>query len=487
MLSPRRPGWTAPFTTLTAVDSVAELKSLAVHQNQVGDPDGFAVLVRSVNRPFQLLPIVQPEIPMLVLSSRDPLRMWYGLAAEFGPAANPWLQQVDWWVDPVSGNDENSGDASTRALATIYEWQRRLQGARFSRGYRIRMLGPLSELNLQLDLGALGYLNLDFSPAAVTLDQAHVALYVPPNGVNQYGILSLVEALNLNPYRFARVRFLTGAAAGGVCWIALVNPLGGGANTARVTQPVWVDPDNVLSPPLTLAHVLPGLGDLLAIEALISVGAVGTNFFQGSSPDFGLNSLVISHAAVGGATAVPTVVQCSNAQVSPTFLWACDLRAQTLHGNLQTIGCSCHADGFGIYATGVDWLSSLTLEDSLIWDGTVTSNVFLFDSLVQDAQLFPAAGRTSMAGHVAVFDAPGDGIVAYGAGVSVESAGLLYGTGNIGFGVNLRSGGAMLDYLTKPTITGTVGDTSIHGNVRAWGLIPWVDPASGAGIVATVP
>src|SRR3989304_683849 len=100
MLSPRRPGWTAPFTTLTAVDSIAQLKGLAVHQNQVGDPDGFAVLVRSVNRPFQLLPIVQPEVPMLVLASRDPLRMWYGLAAGFCSAADPRLRHARWWGVP---------------------------------------------------------------------------------------------------------------------------------------------------------------------------------------------------------------------------------------------------------------------------------------------------------------------------------------------------------------------------------------------------
>src|SRR3972149_5218054 len=103
MLSPRRPGWTAPFTTLTAVDSIAQLKGLAVHQNQVGDPDGFAVLVRSVNRPFQLLPIVQPEVPMLVLASRDPLRMWYGLSPGIGPEANPSVRAAGWGGGSAAG------------------------------------------------------------------------------------------------------------------------------------------------------------------------------------------------------------------------------------------------------------------------------------------------------------------------------------------------------------------------------------------------
>lgn len=485
-VAPTRPGWTGPVPVSTFVATVADMRALPVLDKHQGVPDGYIAGVLALRCPWQLLPFVQAPVPNLIEPSRDPLRMWYRLAPGFAAVSNPWLDQVDWWIDPLNGNDGAQGDAASRALASPFEWSRRFQGARFSQGYHVRILGPIPALSLELDLAELGHLNFDVGPAANAQASAHVAGYVPPDGMTEYGVLTLVEALDLTPHLHRRIRFETGPATDALCWIAEVNPLGGGLNTARVTQPTSADPDSPLSPSVTSAHPLPVPGDRLVIETLAAVDNYNVDFVQGVGEDF-LNSVVLSNASIGATTVGLTAVQCTSPGSLPGYIWASDVRAQSLQNNVVVMGSSLNADGIGVYVIGRDKFATAALRDCLIWDSVLSANAQLTDCLIQGGQLFLDTGGTWLAGDVAIFASPDDPISTLAVGATVQSFGPVYGAGNLGHGVNLADPDATWAYqAVKPTITGAAGDVRIHGVNMAWAGIPFFDGVSGSGIVDVV-
>lgn len=486
IVAPPRPGFTGPVSVSSFVGTVADMRALPVLDHHQGVPDGFVVGVQALRCPWQLLPFVQAPIANLIEPSRDPLRMWYRMAPGYAAAANPWLEQVDWWIDPINGDDGAQGDSAARALASPFEWSRRFDGARFSQGYHVRILGPIPELALELELASLGHLNFDLSPAATAVAGAHVAGYVAPNGVNEYGVLNLVEALDLTPHLNRRIRFTTGAGVDAVCFIAQVNPLGGGLNTARVTQPSWADVNGPLSPVVTSVHPVPGAGDELVIETLASVDSYAVNFSQRPSGVW-VNSVVLSHAGIGAAPVGLGVVQCLNPASNPSYIWGSDVRAQTVTNNVQVMASSCHGDGLGVFGEGRDRLMVVAFSDCLFRDQLLGANLVVFDSLFQGFELVLFSGYAALGGDVAFFDAANDAISTLEPGSFIITTANLYGAGNLAHGVNLPDPGVIVEYTVLPTLTGALGDTRIHGVVRAWGLMPFFDVTSGSGIVDVVP
>ena len=389
--------------------------------------------------------------------------------------------QTDWWIDQVKGNDKNLGTASA-PLASFTQWLRRFAQTKLDQPYFIHFRNGVNELNATLELGPNGYIVLDFAPGVIQLANGTVLNYVPPNGVNEYAVLTVAGITDLTPYMNRRIRFANGA----VTSIGAINPLGGGLNTARIGVPYYLDP---YLPGFPFGGALPPTPtDLFVIEQLPLIGSSSITIRQearGINP-LDTNALVLANAQIGDATGPAGLCAFGTPDWTPAALWACDVQAQVVQGNVWAWGCCFHTNGAGVLIASPNDMAPFNMWGCIISDYLISIHMFAYDLLVQGGQIFPQVGRLAFGGQIGIFNSPDDAIVCYGAGLAIECQGAVYGKNNTGYGWNIRSGGITVTYGPKPSIAGSSGQLRIVGTNYLWAAVPVFNGTKGSGFIQNV-
>jgi hypothetical protein len=179
-----------------------------------------------------------------------------------------------------------------------------MRGAQLDAIYSIQVLGDQVGMNQVVDLGPNGMLVIDGNPGAIphpgvppapwpaAVNVAAIGGYTPINIVGQEWAIIDVDTppgFDWTPYLNARVRCSPNPfphAAGPLdrCQfhVAVVNPAGGGNNTARISIPNGFDPYDPLLPGLT--GLVPQNGDFLLAEQLPNSGPVMLDVSKEAGP-----------------------------------------------------------------------------------------------------------------------------------------------------------------------------------------------------------
>lgn len=400
-----------------------------------------------------------------------------------------YLTQPDWYIDPITGNDANSGATALLPLATFAELL-----SRWGVGNILNPTGGILTINILSDLpvGDPIYLPsyLTAAPDILILFQGQrTTLYTGaftavttidrPNNVPWSATDSALPAANSwTGYLGKRVRVTSGANAGNMAWVA--KDLG--TKEARFSAPASFS--------IGGSHAVLGafaIADPFVVESLTSVyirgldlaGDYGTGFPLVAFTDLTWTSpsgLEVPYMA-GAAYAFYGCSASVQPQIWNTVSWA-SIVSSWDQGIFQQAGYSA-------------------FEASLIRNGT-PQEVLAFcgavmqldgDTLLQGIPLVAYNGMLSI-GTLGVFDVTATsfqnptaaGIVigeTYGPGVILNriiefSNASIYGAGHTGTGINVGPTGKLVYSTTgpaiTPSITGTAGDYVLADAVtaRAW-------------------
>jgi hypothetical protein len=411
-----------------------------------------------------------------------------------------WLQQTTWFVDPGSDNASDDNDGATALTPLAHDLERQL---RWGLGSLARITAALSVtynssptpsdfVNYMVTLANVGV----GASGSVAITAPMTAQVVPAGGV---GAFSAVQAINRAGNlvtnvtdgtrawtRGQRIR-ITGSATpahvGAIAWVQ--KDLTGGV--AETTAFVTATAGSTAFP----TAVTPSIGDTYVCETLSVVLPIG-------------NWIVETAASAAATTCLLSVDQCEldgsgfTAQGSivthsagPGIVMrsskASGLDLIGLNNLLAIQMTSCTADL--VNCTGTAWLAGGIVAGG---NGTIFvlpngSVVLDADFLASDVSLISTASSPAsvLIGNAAAMRATTAVDLNPGATArqfSVFGLGnALYGSGN-GTGVRVRAG-AQYIYTGKPTIATTVQDALVGGTAKAWGAIPFIEPANNAMVV----
>lgn len=438
-------------------------------------PDSTVFAVRSVQDLFQL--IKSPSVELftaadgitIAQSVANPGQIWVRL----GLGSERWRTQPTWFVDPVSGHDENVGSQAS-PLETFREFSRRIDQG------EIRMT---IDVTLTSDAGATDKLylnNVSILPDAMirvhgqptTLDSGTFTATTNLNAATQTPPSVTDAAQDFSAYLNRRMRIVGGARDGAIAFISLVTA----ATTVRTSA--WAT-NNVAGVPYSPAVVLvnPVAGDAYVIEdlpILRSFDFEGSKTAQGTQ---GSEAILFESLQIGDSSNDRFQTGQSNTSIAKCVVSLFNFYGRDVHAQL----CNFNSNH--------TWhMSELTLRACLKRGGTFTlhhgATVFL-----RDQTLAQSAGQildVSNGSYVQIFDAAAfdctDGLFIESES-AVRFSGVFWGNNNTEFGIQC-DGRATYDTLAvRPTCTGALGDTEIGGTIRAYGTLPYVELANLAMIV----
>jgi len=235
------------------IDSVSNIAAFAtVDDTRI--PDGSGKFVRTVKDTFHLdktSAAVVDNITVVATMSGD--GRWI---RDLQPNA-VWGSQATWYVDPLTGNDENTGATALVPLATFAEARRRLEPVGVLVATTIYIVSSLAATDL-VGMNCGGEL-LTIQGLPTVLWAGEVLAYSKDAAANNPGHLS-DAGWTVADVLHKHVLFTSGVAAGMGCWV--MEDLGGG--DSRVTTIC----NNVYSNPGT---AVPVGGDTFVVQELPSV------------------------------------------------------------------------------------------------------------------------------------------------------------------------------------------------------------------------
>jgi hypothetical protein len=240
------------FKLASSVQSVANLTELAA---LLGAGYGQKVRVESVGRSFEFTPTgTSPLQEAVVLNGVG--GQWHSLE---GTSDQKWLTQVTWYVDNITGNDENAGSALS-PIKTTDEIQRRW-GINPTLTVRVTIYYiNMPDVNILTANRASDTAGVDVIGIPTDLVVTTVGTYaakVP--ATNSGNMITSAEVADWTPY--LGMRILTNET--GVAFVRKVNPDGSGNNKAAVSV-------SYTSAGLSGTLVVPAAGQTLRIQQLPS-------------------------------------------------------------------------------------------------------------------------------------------------------------------------------------------------------------------------
>lgn len=421
-----------------------------------------------------------------------------------------WAFQATWYIDPVAGNDENTGVDSSHAIKTGGEIARRLNNQTLQQSTTVHQLGDLTEtIRFSIALGdnhlaqANQFLWLGDPSAWTVLRSGTLTAATPLNALtntpNDITDSSIGNWTTAGPGGTSlvthRIRLTSGPNAGAVAFILKsLSPTKVRTTSWKITDPVTIVSafSALINPAGNETYVverLPGVGalDVTARRASMQADGLGWMAFKFDSLEIGkgyasddslcavactsslIQSLVnrsrINCSISGGSNGILlNIVSC--------LVVYTGTRAISIAGNVGFISG-------GAYSTAVlsgvsDPRVRLTL--GLHW-------------MVQGGSLNVSAGIFISSSGVAIFDSQSDGLIATNtvgsSGIGVLAASVIWGSGNAGAGVNLDAGCQIITSII-PTITGSspgVNDVLIDGVPYAWSAMPYLNVPRLCGII----
>lgn len=421
-----------------------------------------------------------------------------------------WSLQTNWFIDPINGNDQNSGNSSSLAIKTITEFMTRTGGvirAGNTPGMTIQLVGsgtwPVTDSFrlIGLDIayghklilrGTVSTLSSGTITAVTAINRATNTPYsITNSGLSASGFGTGVTSTGGFKKRF---RIPTGARAGAIAW-GVKDP--GGAKTIRTSN--WEIPGG--------SSVTPVVSDPYVIEQLTTIPdlVIDVNSY-GQNDDAINNSVEIYDIAlpisIFGASTFNSVTLRSTGWGTIAFfgcqVWHVLSQAQVAnfdncqldHSNMVSGSVSINA-GYGSGTIFCYPGSFVFIDGDYIRNyDDPTDNDAGNIAVVRGSALLTIGTAAGFDG----FDGSDDGS---NSGLSVEPGGTvristvggsthaLYGANFSAYGVVVQSGGTISYDTNKPTITGTTGDSKIGGTAKAWSTVPFVNTTNIAKIVVT--
>lgn len=394
---------------------------------------------------------------------------WMRQGYDCGTFSGDWVAQSAWFLDPISGNDDNDGNTSPTAIASWAELGRRINGQVINQATKVTQVtsvGSTTDVpNIDIMVGATGTLFIQgtattTSSGTLTAQTAlSRATNVPQDVTGSAGI---------NAFLGQRILF---TASGKSCW--LVKDLG--ANKIRTTVPVTA---------FTLPGVaLPAETTLVGNEGYstqtftsIPRGSIKIRCLSASGNVFNIDQCALSDSVglkiiLQGTTGnFGSITNCTMTGTCATFTQPIMLVSNCLVTASTTV-------------TGRMWfLAGGTRGNGVVVGGTAAIAAALFDTdfLVQTGGIQANALSQITFGTCGIFDSGSDAYTGQAGSLPTiqttvnAGANLLYGSGNTGVGIVMGSGASYF-YVTKPIVTGGGGDTKIgSAAVTAYAAVPFV-------------
>lgn len=412
-----------------------------------------------------------------------------------------WSLQAAWYIDPVTGDDQNTGDTSGQAIRTIAEFMLRTAGligtvmtvnlvcvdswpvgdsARFvglniSSGCKLKIVGTATTLASGTFTGGTAINHATNS--ATTVSNSSLGGSGFGSGVTTDGSFQ------------HRMRITGGARVGNLAW-GCKDP--GGAKTARTSAWKIFDVNTIVTPANTDPYVIEKL--TILPDLIIDVVTFGEN------------------STVANAVEIYNIALPVSIFSAPTFNYA-TFRANGW-GAVTCYGCqlwhvlvndggvifdNCQTDQSTFAGGQVHVLAGYSSSTMYCYPGSYTivdlDHTRNYDDNIDNTggEMVIVRGSALLSiGTAGAFDGINGGT---DRGLTIEPGGVvrlqtilagacaLYGQGYSGFGVVVQSGG-MLSYEVKPTLTGA-SNSSIGGTTTAWSSVPFINTTNHAKIVLT--
>lgn len=467
------------------ISSVSSLANLALLDG--GLADGSFRYVLSLKAPF-VLDRVSTAAPdgITVIAA-----IGGGNWIRFPPAPEAWGLQATWFIDPVSGSDENTGISSGTAIKTWAEWRRRvgpdiltpttvtiLSSLPLSDPFQAELLthiyGPLTILGVPVLLHAGSITNRTLRAAASNA----------PNDITD-GTLA-----NWVPYVGKLIEFTMADASKTYAWI--LKDTGGGTHKARITVPMtaalWTATEATL-----VGNEAYRILDLPIVHADSGFRVNGP---QVDGSVHGTSLLHVKWLEFADDYATDDnqhEVFCNQEQSS--FLNMCRITGR-ITGSLTAVNCLGFASGVEFYPQHGVMAVFGGGSISLVIGGSSYAGKYLRFGHV--AYTIQGAPLICMGDEVllherdfSVFDSWGSGIE-FAVGYLDNQQGRLrlsgtvhlYGSGNTSYGVDVSSGARLVTggNLSRITITASSGEVRCGGVVS---LMSDLEAAAGLVLPAT--
>lgn len=400
-----------------------------------------------------------------------------------------WQQQQDWYVDPVAGNDENTG--ATALLALKSDTERSMRWGTYtliSASKNVYWLGNVTVASFYHTLGRGVVLHVYGTKTSVVA-ASFTATTARASGTNCADVtsVSMTGANSVN-------RLITLDSGLGWAWVAkdlgadkfrlspwmtitdAGSPIGG-------TPTLIADPGNVAYNVWTLSTVT-GLN----VDMQMQDGALGSQLVfedlavQRPSPDH------ICYLNVRGGGGI-SFLRCDLIPVAAGTAGGGSPRTET--GCVFAIGCRTGGIIAGDYSTGGIYQASACL----VAGTAISARRFGLLQLDSDTLCQAVAANIERngwlrCGSFCVFDAPGVAVnvepLAEIRTVSINGGSLIWGSGNGGVAMVIGAAARVI-YTTKPTITGSVpatNDFSLPSGNNAWAAAPLADAGTLAEVVS---
>lgn len=403
-----------------------------------------------------------------------------------GAAVSAAQNATSWFIDPVNGLDHNLGNTAAQALKTAAELIRRIGPIWYiSKDISVTLLNDLpatDPLDLALWFKKGGFFRLKGTPVAgaTFVVGAVTALNRATNVATDFTCVAL-GAGQANK----RIRVTAPAPRAG--FLAF---LGEDIGAGKYEIPPLTFYDTTVASPTSVptAQGVITVNDTFVVDTLTSVAVchlriLATENLAAPSANT-VPVLVTDIKFTGGFNQGAIINGFPDPTNSPVF-YGCDLGSGLIYGSLIAgrQGATTYASAS---AGAISYFGSLIVGDISFQTGVMA---FLdYDTLVQSGRVRFREGGTGRIGALGIFDSTSDGLAIEDGSVRtlafIAGVDALYGQGNAGVGVNKSDAGPNYTYVTKPTITGGGGDSKVGGTVKAWGAIPYIEPANNAAIVA---
>jgi hypothetical protein len=392
--------------------------------------------------------------------------------------SNTFGTQPTWYVDPINGNDNNTGLTAPTALQTLGELARRLDRQLLNQQTDVYILSSTPAIDnfyLECEIGPLGVLTIHGTPT--TLHTGSLTAVTNLDQTTQTPS-SITDALvgDWTPFVNKRIRLTNGAQAGAMAWIAKRTA----ATVARTTA--WEN-YNATTPPYAVtpaAHVNAPNGSAYVVEELTAI--LGSTLFDIKAPDtfdptFGSIRFMVEGCSFPGDK---LAVRNSGGSLM-MFAHSDVVAAVTLAGSvvryLNTSFIATEVQG----GTVVVYEGGLNGEFEFLVNANAQCTV---REVLSQGGNFRVLGELFVAGSagLGIFDVAGavPALMVEPGGLARDN--LIWGLNNADVGIRVRAAGAVV-YQAKPTLTGT-SDTDVGGTPKAYAAIPYVEPANNAMIVA---
>jgi hypothetical protein len=407
-----------------------------------------------------------------------------------------WALQAAWYIDPVSGNDENGGGSGV-ALKTLAELDLRI-GARSYVNQKTDLFlmsaTPASDpLRITSSFGPLGWLRVKGSKT--TLASGTITTYTAPVRTSPGTPTQITDTAQASwgTYVNKRLRITSGARAGATSWVAK----NAGSNT--IYTPGWMtwSTASYIVGSAPGVQVTPVAGDPYVVEDLTQLGAIVFDYAVAQNPPLGNSAacaVSFEDVIMPQTTGSWFPMGVSGPPVASTYLFGCDFRdASGLQGYDATVASNI---AFVSCRAAVGGNSVSTEYRACLFPPTTISAAGAFWTLYNDCLLQGGRLRVRRYSLVAtstnglcVMDSASHGVTVEQCG-QLRLGGPLYGSNNALAGLQVNTG-ALANYASstsfRPTITGTSGDLQLGSVAPATGVRVFDDTtgAWGASKVAT--